>query len=379
MNHDDSVERRLADALAARAYSAVPENRTPPPFTGHPTRSTAARHSHRAGSGRRHFGWLAPLAAAAAVIVVVGGLFAFRQSATRQVNGAGVPATSASTGAGSSGAHGQPAPTSTVSTPTAAPVHVKLKFSDGSQFGVGIPIIAYLSKKISDGSAFAKATEVTVNGQPAAGAWFFETSVAQPGYPLEAHYRLQNYWPAHSKISMNLPVNGLSAGRGLAFDDSLTLDFVTGPANIATVDDTTHTLSLVSDGKPVGTYPVSLGANNTPTARGVKVIMEKGASICMSGPGYHECGVKWTQRLTYGGEYLHAAPWNLGHLGKVDSSNGCTNLSDGDAKTLYDRLEIGDVVKYPNANGPSMSLGAGYGDWNVPWPQWLTGGAVPTR
>ena len=338
MNHDDSVERRLADAFAARAYSAVPENRPAPPFTGHPTRSTA----------------------------------------TRQVNGAGVPATSTSTGAASSGAAVQPAPKSTVSSPTAAPVHVKLKFSDGSQFGVGIPIIAYLSKKITDGSAFAKATEVTVNGQPAAGAWFFETSAA-PGYPLEAHYRLQNYWPAHSKISMNLPVNGLSAGKGLAFDDSLTLDFTTGPANIATVDDSTHTLSLVSDGKPVGTYAVSLGANKTPTARGIKVIMEKGASICMSGPGYHECGVKWTQRLTYGGEYLHAAPWNLANLGKFDSSNGCTNLSDGDAKTLYDRLEIGDVVKYPNANGPSMSLGAGYGDWNVPWPQWLTGGAVPTR
>ena len=49
-----------------------------------------------------------------------------------------------------------------------------------------------------------------------------------------------------------------------------------------------------------------------------------------------------------------------------------------DAKTLYGFLRIGDVVDYPNANGPAMSLGAGYGDWNVSWAQWQTGGLVPT-
>jgi lipoprotein-anchoring transpeptidase ErfK/SrfK len=377
MYNDDYVERRVADAFAAKAYYAVDENRMPPPFTPYSGLGSAGGHTHRADSSGRRLGWLAPLGAAAAVVAVVGGLFVVRDSPSRQVNGAGAPAPAAHAASARSAAHG--APKTSAANGPAAPVHVKLKFSDGSQFGVGIPIIAYLSKQITDGSAFAKATQVTVNGQPANGAWFFETSAAERGYPLEAHYRLQDYWPAHSKITMNLPVNGLSAGRGLAFDDSLTLEFTTGPANIATVDDTTHMLSLVSDGKPVGTFPVSLGASNTPTARGTKVIMEKGTSICMSGPGYHECGVKWTQRLTYGGEYLHAAPWNLAHLGNFDSSNGCTNLSVPSAEHLYHTLEIGDVVTYPNATGPAMTLGAGYGDWNVPWAHWLTGGAVPTH
>ena len=265
------------------------------------------------------------------------------------------------------------------------PHHLRLKFSDGSQFGVGIPIIAYLSKKITDGRAFAGATTVTVDGAPATGAWYFEPSGAEPGYPQEAHYRLQGYWPAHAKIAMNLPIKNLSAGndpavagRELAFDNNLTLDFTTGAANVATVDDTTHTLNLVSDGAPAGTFAVSLGASKTPTASGTKVIMEKGTSICMTGPGYHECGVKWTQRLTYGGEYLHAAPWNIANLGRADSSNGCTNLSPADAASLYKLLEIGDVVTFPNANGPKMALSAGYGDWNVPWATWLTGGVVPT-
>jgi lipoprotein-anchoring transpeptidase ErfK/SrfK len=107
--------------------------------------------------------------------------------------------------------------------------------------------------------------------------------------------------------------------------------------------------------------------------------MEKGDSICMSGPGYRQCGVKYTQRLTYGGEYLHSAPWNMPNIKRgVDSSNGCTNLDPTAAQTLYKVLEVGDVVSYPNAAGPMVDLSSGYGDWNVPWSTWLTGGLVPT-
>jgi lipoprotein-anchoring transpeptidase ErfK/SrfK len=107
--------------------------------------------------------------------------------------------------------------------------------------------------------------------------------------------------------------------------------------------------------------------------------MEKGRDICMRGPGYYECHIKYTQRLTYGGEYLHSAPWNTYNIDHgIDSSNGCTNMHDADAKTLYHFLEVGDVVIYPNANGPAMQLGSGYGDWNVPWRVWVKGGLIPT-
>jgi lipoprotein-anchoring transpeptidase ErfK/SrfK len=272
----------------------------------------------------------------------------------------------------------------TSSAPPAAPVHVSLNINDGAEYGVGMPIIATFPVKITDGTAFQKATKVTVNGTPATGAWYFEYSDPASGHVMEAHYRLQNYWPANSQIHMDLPVKGKSAGAGLVFDDSLTSDWVTGPANIATVDDSTHLMTVVSDGQTQGTYHVSLGAAATPTENGIKVIMEKGDSICMSGqppngPAYHECGVKWTQRLTYGGEYLHAAPWNVTNIARgVDSSNGCTNLTTADAQTLYGFLRIGDVVVYPNASGPKMQLGDGYGDWNISWSQWQTGGAVST-
>jgi lipoprotein-anchoring transpeptidase ErfK/SrfK len=261
------------------------------------------------------------------------------------------------------------------------PVHIRLLNSDGSVYGVGMPVIAYFSKKITDGKALQAATKATVNGKPVqAAGWYFEYSSAQTGYPIEAHFRLADFWPAHSQIHIDIPAKGLSAGPGLTYDDSLTLDFSTGARNISTVDDASHTITVSSDGKQFGRFPVSLGSDKTPTKRGTKVIMEKGRDIRMTGPGYDDPHVKYTQRLTYGGEYLHAAPWNTYNIGHgIDSSNGCTNLYDSVAIKLYNFLRIGDVVMYPNATGPQMQLGDGYGDWNVDPAVWATGGLVPTK
>jgi len=270
-----------------------------------------------------------------------------------------------------------PSPTPTRSTPPAKPVHVSLLESDGGQYGVGMPIIAWFDRAPTDASAFAKATTVTVNGKAAGGAWYFERT-AHAGAALEGHFRPRGYWPGHATIELNLPVKGLSAGKGLAYDDSLTLSITTGAAKIATVDATSLRMTIRTDGQVYGVFPVSLGASKTPTVRGTKVIMDKGADIAMRGPGYYDAHVQWTQRLTYDGEYLHSAPWNVANIGHRSTSNGCTNLLPSDAKRLYRYLSIGDVVQYPNASGKQMQLGTGYGDWNVPWTVWLTGGAITT-
>jgi lipoprotein-anchoring transpeptidase ErfK/SrfK len=295
------------------------------------------------------------------------------QTITRTAAAPSDPAT-----AGSSSSSAAPS-SSAKPTPAAKPVHVSLKFGDGQVLGVGMPIIAFLSRPITDARAFASATKVTVNGQRVNGAWYFEQKYGDPGHPIQADYRMSSFWPGHAQIHMSLPVKGLAAGPGLVFDNSLTLDFATGVSRIVTVDAATHKLTVTADGKVWGTFPVSLGAPQTRTRRGIKVIMEKGRDISMKGPGYFDPHVKFTQRLTYDGEYLHAAPWNVTNIHKgVDSSNGCTNLLPEDAKKLYGFLDVGDPVKYPNANGKLMSIGDGYGDWNVPWPQWRLGGLYRT-
>jgi len=362
--NDDDLDRLLAGAFDARARAAVPDDTAPPPprFA-----EPGAGHGRRRAGGRRMIRRLAPAAAAAAVVaaISVGAVLATSgdhdSNIASRISAAAVPASAVR------------------AAPDAQPVHVKLLNSDGQTYGVGMPVIAYFSRAITDARSFQRATTVTVNGKPLQTAWYFEKSDAGHG-PLEAHLRPRAPWPAHAAVHVDIAARDVTAGKGLGFDDSLTLDFHTGAQNVLLVDDTTHELTLTSDGKVVGKYRVSLGARATPTMSGDKVIMDKGKDVAMSGPGYRDEHVKYTQQLTYSGEYLHAAPWNAKNIAEGnDTSNGCTNLSTKAALALYRVTNIGDIVRYPNADGPKMQLGSGYGDWNVTWGTWLTGGAVPTR
>ena len=271
---------------------------------------------------------------------------------------------------------GPPAPPSSPAA-TGKPVHVRLLQGDGSTWGVGMPLIAYLSARITDARDFAAAARVTVDGAPAQGAWFFQRSAIHSGYPVEAHYRTAEYWPAHAKIHLDLPLKGRPAGTGLVFDNSLTLDMSTGAANISRIDGRTKRMDVTSDGKPVFRFPVSLGKASTPTADGVKIVMEKDRVQRMTGPGY-DLRVPWSVRITGSGEFVHAASWNGGNIGQRSTSHGCTNLTVADAKRFFAFARVGDVTVFTRTGGPTTPSWDGYGDWNVPWATWKAGGIVRT-
>jgi lipoprotein-anchoring transpeptidase ErfK/SrfK len=342
--NDSHLERRLGEALDAAARSAV-NDAVPPP---------APRFADDAPAVRRtRTRLIAPLAAAAVVAAVSISVLALH--------------------GGGNGERPRP-PAATL-----AAVDIKLATATDRSYGVGMPVVAYFSRQFSSARSLSAATTATVNGAPVHGAWYFERSAKLPGYPIEGHFRLKRFWPANAKITVAVAARKVPAGPGLAFGNDVRLSFHTGPQVVAVVDDRTHRMIVTRDGKPVGSYPVALGAAGTPTTSGIKVIMQKDPSVCMSGPGFHECGVKYAQQLTYSGEYLHAAPWNAKNIEMgIDSSNGCTNLMPTDAAVLYKTLTVGDVVEYPDATGPPMRASAGYGDWNVPWRTWLRGGLIPT-
>lgn len=292
------------------------------------------------------------------------------------------PSTSSST---SSSPSTQPPATPTTTDPatrpgSGAPVDVSLYEGDNQTYGVAAPIIAYFSKKVTDASTFDQAVTVTVNGQPAGGAWYWESS-SRTSQALEAHYRTPNYWPAHSAIKVNLPLTGLWAGAGLQFANSLTLSMNIGAAQVATVDGTpgVDTMTITSDGAPVKTLKVSLGAAKTPTYLGTAVVLEKdNPQRMVSSPGeaYYNILVPWSVRVTYDGEFIHDAYWN-GHLGTENLSHGCTNLSPADAQWYYNWSQIGDPVTWVNT-GTSQVIPAddGWGDWNVPWATYAAGGLL---
>lgn len=287
------------------------------------------------------------------------------------------PAPAVSTSA--AGTTPPPVTSSAPAVATGEPVHVSLLEGDGGVYGIGMPIIAYFDRAPTDAGEFERAVTVTVNGTPVQGGWYWQRS-GRPGAALEAHYRLRQYWPAHAKIDVDFPIKGLSAGRGLVFENDLTLSISTGPANITTVDGATKKMTVTSDGRTMFTFPVSLGAADTPTYGGVKVVMEKDRVQRMrSAPGAadpYDLKVPWSVRLTNSGEFVHSASWNGGNIGIRSTSHGCTNLTVADARRYFDFARIGDVFTYVNTGGPKMPSWDGYGDWNVPWPAWQTGGVL---
>jgi lipoprotein-anchoring transpeptidase ErfK/SrfK len=258
------------------------------------------------------------------------------------------------------------------------PVHVSLYESDGQTFGVGMPIIAYFSAAITDASVFDQVTEVTVDGEPVHGAWYFERS-SQADQALEAHYRLPAYWPAHASINMSLPLAGLWAGKGLVFDDNLTLSMRTGAAQLVKIDGKSKRMHVYSDGKLIRTFPVSLGKATTPTYAGTAVVIGKANPQDMvSAPGepYYNIEVPWSVRVTYDGEFIHDAYWN-GELGQANLSHGCTNLSPANAKWYYHYSVIGDPVTWTNTGtSASVPVWDGYGDWNLSWATYRQGGLL---
>lgn len=243
-----------------------------------------------------------------------------------------------------------------------------------------MPIIVYLSRKITDASAFQRAASVTVDGQPASGAWYFEPSQRLRA-GLEAHYRLRDYWPAHAQIHVDLPLKGTSAGEGLVFADDLSLTVHTGAAQIAQTDGRTKRMTITSDGKPVKTLEVSLGKPSTPTLLGTAVVMAKNNPEEMtSDPGEtpaYDVQVPWSVRVTNDGEFIHDASWN-GSIGSANLSHGCTNLRPADAQWYYGFAQIGDPVTWTHTETTkTIPVGDGWGDWNLDWATWSRGGALP--
>jgi len=297
----------------------------------------------------------------------------------------GAPATGTASGTSAPTFATPSTSSSTASAPTKT-VHVSSLEGDGETYGVGMPIVLRFTPAPTDSSAFTKAAAVTVNGQPADGAWYWERPFK--GGPIEAHYRPKAYWPANAAIKLDLPIKGLSAGTGLAYDGKLTsVEFHTGDAHVSTVNAQTRRMTVTSNGRTVKTVKVSLGAAKTPTYNGVKVVMQKGenvpgssklrpkGAVIMKGPGYGPELVNWSVRITTSGEYVHAAPWNSA-IGRASTSNGCTNLSTADAEWFYKFSLIGDVVTYAGTDGKPMPVLDGYGDWNVPWGMWSQGGLL---
>ena len=247
----------------------------------------------------------------------------------------------------------------------------------GETVGVGMPVIVTFDVPVTDKASIEK--HMTVSATPKqVGSWHWISDT-------EAHWRPKSYWRAGSDVSVDVDVNSIPAGNGIYGQESRHVDFHVGDAHVYKVNAQTDQMQVFSNGQLLRTIPITTGKPGFTTRSGTKVIIEKFAKKRMNSetigirkndPEYYNIGdVRWAMRITYSGEFLHAAPWSVASQGHENVSHGCTGMSTENAHWLYNISRRGDVVEYTGTNR-QMEFTNGYGDWNETFAQYRSGSAL---
>jgi lipoprotein-anchoring transpeptidase ErfK/SrfK len=88
--------------------------------------------------------------------------------------------------------------------------------------------------------------------------------------------------------------------------------------------------------------------------------------------------IAFAQRLTWSGQYIHAAPWSVPQQGRTNVSHGCVNVSTENARWLFSQTKIGDPVTVTGTE-ERVAPGNGWTAWNMSWEQFIKGSALPVK
>jgi lipoprotein-anchoring transpeptidase ErfK/SrfK len=247
----------------------------------------------------------------------------------------------------------------------------------GETVGVGMPVIVTFDVPVTDRASIEKHLHVTSTpSQRGSWHWISDT---------EVHWRPATYWKAGTQVTVNADINSVPAGNGIYGQLDRQVQFNVGAAHIYKVDARTDEMRVFSNGRLLRTVPVTTGKPGFVTRSGIKIIIEKDRhkrmnsetiGIDPNGPnGYNIGDVEFAMRLTYTGEFLHAAPWSVADQGHANVSHGCTGMSTSNAGWLYHMSRRGDVVETTGTTR-QMTLTNGYGDWNESFAQYRQGSAL---
>jgi lipoprotein-anchoring transpeptidase ErfK/SrfK len=240
-----------------------------------------------------------------------------------------------------------------------------------------MPVVVQFDVAVTDRAEIER--HLSVESQPAQpGTWHWISE-------HEVHWRPKSYWRPGTEVTVHADINGVDAGNGIYGQLDRTSSFTVGDALIMEIDVDAHTMQVSRNGQVLRTMPISAGKPGFTTRSGVKVIIEKHRYKDMDAATtgiserdaeyYNIENVEYAQRVTYSGEFIHAAPWSVGSQGSANVSHGCIGMSTEDAAWLYSMTSRGDVVDVVGSDRP-MEPTNGYGDWNVAWADYRAGSAL---
>jgi lipoprotein-anchoring transpeptidase ErfK/SrfK len=255
--------------------------------------------------------------------------------------------------------------------PTAL-VATSLQPSDGWVVGVGMPIVVTFSRSVKNRAAVEKSLRVTAS--PAVvGAWRWTGT-------RQVQWRPRQYWKPGTKVSVVADLKGVEVAPAVWGKRTRTADFTVGSSMISTVDVAAHTLTVRRNGKVVRVIPVTTGKPGLATRNGIKVIISRetehrmdaaSTGVSQDSPEYYNLVVKYAMRLTWSGEFFHAAPWSVGSQGRANVCHGCSGMSTANARWLFNRSKVGDVAVYVHSRR-TLEDGNGYTLWNMSFDKWAS-------
>ena len=248
---------------------------------------------------------------------------------------------------------------------------------DGETVGVGMPVIVTCDIPVTKRAEVERHLSVESSpSQPGSWHWISDN---------EVHWRPKTYWEPGTDVTVHADINGVDAGNGIYGQEDRTSSFHVGDAVVMKIDTAAHQMRVLRNGSLLRTIPISAGKPGLETRSGIKVIIEKfrykdmdaaTTGVSESDPEYYNIdNVEYAQRVTYSGEFLHAAPWSVGSQGNANVSHGCVGMSTENAGWLYSVTRRGDVVDVTGSDRP-MEPTNGYGDWNVSWADYRAGSAL---
>ncbi|MGN6330884.1 MAG: Ig-like domain-containing protein [Motilibacteraceae bacterium] len=246
----------------------------------------------------------------------------------------------------------------------------------GRTYGVGMPIVITFDARVKDKAAVQRRLTVT-SSKPVQGSWHWDSDTV-------VEYRPQTYWPAYTSVTVGVRLKGVDGGGGAWGVSDRTVRFEIGSATISKVDVKKLTMTVYRDGSVLKVVPVTTGKDGFLTRNGVKVISEKHRTIQMDAAtlnipkdskDYYNLKVEYALRVTWSGEFVHAAPWSVGQQGSARVSHGCVGMSMADGAWFFDQSKVGDVIEV-SGSPRQLEPGNGWTLWNVPWAQWQAGSAL---
>ncbi|MGB8406397.1 MAG: L,D-transpeptidase [Mycobacterium sp.] len=210
-------------------------------------------------------------------------------------------------------------------------VVAKISPSTGQAVGVGMPVTVTFANPVVNRASAEHAIAFSSSKAPEGKFSWLDDNTMQ--------FTPSTYWPAHSSIMVSI------GGAKQTFQ--------TGAATLGVASISGHTFTVSIDGQVVKTMPASMGKPKHPTPIGSFTALEKQNPVVMDSrtigiplndPEGYKLTVYWATRVTWGGVYVHAAPWSVAQQGSSNVSHGCINLSTDNAQWYYNQVSVGDPI-----------------------------------